>query len=224
VKFSLLTIHPEILLPFSEAGLLGKAQKRNLIDIRIHNIRDFADPPHYRVDEKPYGGGPGMVMKVEPITRAVRAISDGPNLKKRIIVLSAKGKKFDQKIAHRFLSYDQLILICGRYEGIDERVYEHFADEEVRVGDYVLMGGEVAAAVIVEAVARLVPGVLGNPISVEQESFSSVMAREYAQYTRPPEFEGHLVPEVLLKGHHSEIEKWRTLKSSKASKADKGRK
>ncbi len=178
------------------------------------NIRDFSEPPHKRVDDKPYGGGPGMIMKVEPLVAALRSI-EKPKENVRRIVLSAKGKEFTQKMAKKWAKEEHLVLICGRYEGIDERVLDYYADEEVRIGNYVLMGGEVAAAVVIETVARLVPGVLGNPESLKDESFSSGTEREYIQYTRPPTFEGHEVPEILLKGNHSEIAKWRKQKKKK---------
>ncbi|MDB5037834.1 MAG: trmD [Bacteriovoracaceae bacterium] len=219
MKFSLLTIHPSILAGICSDGLLSKAQKKNLLKIDIVNIRDFADAPHFKVDDKPYGGGPGMVLKCEPIARAVEAAkAKNPDSKTRVIVFSAKGKKFNQTSVHRLLKYEHLILICGRYEGIDERIADYYADEEIRIGDYVLMGGEVAAGVVVEAVGRQVPGVLGNPNSLVAESFSQEILKEHAQYTRPPVFDGHEVPEVLLEGNHSLIEKWRAAKSSERKK------
>lgn len=217
MKFSILTIHPEILKAFSSVGLLKKAQDKKHLEVNIVHIRDFADEPHRRVDEKPYGGGAGMVMTCEPIVRAIKSVSQNVE-KRRVVVLAAKGKKFTQKVAQRWLKYDHIVLICGRYEGIDERVSKFYADEEIRIGDYVLMGGEVASAVIVETVGRLIPGVLGNPDSIVNESFSSDLLREYAQFTRPPIFEGHEVPQVLLKGNHREIEKWRETGASVKSR------
>ena len=159
-----------------------------------------------------------MVMKCEPIVKALKHCCPAPSKKTRVVLLSAKGKKFNQSIARRWLKYEQIVLICGRYEGVDERINENYVDEEVRIGDYVLMGGEVAAGVIVETVGRLLPGVLGNPDSIVNESFSEDMEKEYAQYTRPPLFEGHAVPEVLLKGNHSEIKKWRAGQSKNRKK------
>jgi tRNA (guanine37-N1)-methyltransferase len=214
MKFSLLTIHPGLLEPFRREGLVGKAIDKKLLAIDLVNIRDFAEPPHFKVDEKPYGGGAGMVMRCEPIVRALQSVHLN-DTKTRTIVLAAKGKKFNQAMANRWLNYDHLVLICGRYEGVDERIAEHYADEEVRIGDYVMMGGEMAAAVIVETVGRLVPGVVGNPESLVSESFSQVHRKEHAQYTRPPIFEGYSVPDVLLKGHHAEIAKWRAACRSK---------
>lgn len=216
MRLSLLTIHPQIFSGFISEGLIAKATQKNLIQFDIQNIRDYSDAPHHRVDDKSYGGGPGMVLMCEPIVRALRACRSTENPKKtRTILLAAKGKKFTQKVAHRLSKYDQLVFICGRYEGVDERIAEHYIDEEIRIGDYVMMGGEVASMVMIEAIVRLLPGVLGNPLSTQDESFSSAMVEEYGQYTRPREFEGHLVPEVLVRGNHREIEKWRSEKSKK---------
>jgi len=209
LKFTVLTIHPELLNSFLGEGLLAKALEKKRVEIRIVNIRDYSDPPHHRVDDKPYGGGPGMVLKVEPIARAIQdCIQKGE--RSRVIVLAAKGKLFTQTHARRLqVKFDHLIFVCGRYEGIDERVAEFYADEELRIGNYVLMGGEVAASVVIEAVARLCRGVLGNSESLADESFSTPNKKEYEHYTRPPQFEGHEVPEVLMGGNHSEIRKWR---------------
>jgi tRNA (guanine37-N1)-methyltransferase len=219
MKFSILTIHPSLATAFSADGLLAKAQQKNLIQIEAVNIRDFSDPPHHRVDDKSYGGGPGMVLKPEPIARALQKIKSEAQVSSKIrtIVLSAKGKQFTQEVAHRLSKYDQLIFICGRYEGIDERIADFYADEEISIGNYVMMGGEVAAAAIIETVARLLPGVIGNPQSLEAESFSTDLDAEYEQYTRPPVFEGHEVPAVLQSGNHREIEKWRAEQSRKKS-------
>lgn len=225
MNFSILTIHPEIFEGFTKAALIGKAIEKRLIDIRLLNVRDFSQPPHHRVDDKSYGGGPGMVMMVEPIVKSLRSIAlreaelgvDKKNI--RTILLSAKGRRFTQKNAKRLSRYKSLRLICGRYEGVDERIAEHFIDEEVRIGDYVLMGGEVAAMVMVESIARWIPNVLGNSQSLESESFSEHFKTEYGQYTRPRDFEGLLVPEVLVKGNHGEIEKWRASKTKNRSLA-----
>ncbi len=211
MKFTFLSIHPGIFESLFKESLLAKAIHAHKIEVSVVNPRDFSDPPHHRVDDKPYGGGPGMVMKPEPIVRALqKIIPENERKKTRVIVLAAKGKSFTQATAEDWKkNYDHLVFICGRYEGIDERVKEFYADEEVRIGDYVLMGGEIAAAVILETVARLVPGVLGNPNSLEVESFGATKNLEYPQYTRPEEFDGHRVPEVLLNGNHAEISKWR---------------
>lgn len=201
MRFSVLTLHPELFVPFSQEGLLGKAVARRLLNVSALQIRDFSDPPHFRVDDKPYGGGAGMVLKVDPIVRALRSLEDKPY----VVVLAAKGKRFTQKTALRWLKHKHIALVCGRYEGIDERVTKHYADEEVRIGDFVMMGGEAAAMAIIETVGRLVPGVLGNQASLSEESFSPEVQKEYDQYTRPQSFEGHEVPSVLLSGNHRSI-------------------
>ncbi len=216
MKFSILTIHPEIIDGIASAGLLSKAISKEAIELNIIDIRDFSDAPHFRVDDKPYGGGPGMVLKVEPIVRALRSVVKSEENTK-IIVLSATGEEFTQAKAESFKSLDHIVLICGRYEGIDQRVAENFADLELKIGNYILMGGELAAGVIVEAVSRLLPEVLGNPTSLVAESFSNELETEYSQYTRPPEFEGHKVPDVLLGGNHKKISDWRSLKAQKKS-------
>lgn len=212
MRFSILTIHPQFFTGFLTEGLIGKAIARAKLELSIVDIRDFADAPHFRVDDKPYGGGPGMVLKPEPIVRALQSLKKFPGEKSRVIVFSAKGQAFTQSKAQDYSKIDHLILICGRYEGIDERVAQFYADEEVRVGDYVLMGGEVAAEIVVEATSRLIPGILGNEESTTDESFSGGCEKEYPQYTRPPVFDGHEVPAVLQRGHHKEIQKWRAAK------------
>lgn len=208
MRISILTIHPNLFQAFLSEGLIGQAISKGLLRAEVVNIRDYSDPPHFRVDDHPYGGGPGMILKPEPIVRALKKLKQVGE-RTRTVVLAAKGKKFSQSVAKRYSKLDHLILICGRYEGIDERIIEHYADEEVRIGDYVLMGGEVAAQVIFEATTRLMPGVLGNPESLACESFGAGAQKEYAQYTRPAVFEGHEVPKVLRGGNHKEIMKWR---------------
>jgi len=217
MRFSVLSLHPDLFSGFRSEGLLGKSFQSQKLQLNLFNPREFADLPHKRVDDKPYGGGPGMVMKPEPIVRALRSIKEVPKEKKRVVLLAAKGRKFSQAMARRYSKLDHLVLICGRYEGIDERVAENFVDEEIRIGDYVLMGGEVAAQVVIEAVSRLLPEVIGNPVSLEDESFGAGSEKEYAHFTRPPDFEGYKVPEVLLKGNHKEILKWRSASRRKVS-------
>jgi tRNA (guanine37-N1)-methyltransferase len=208
VKFSFISIHPQLALSVFSEGLLQKAISKNLLSVEALNPRDFADPPHFRVDDKPYGGGAGMVMKCEPIVRTIRKIkTDHPEA--YVVVSSAKGRRFTQSTAKRMSKKSHLVFICGRYEGIDERVIQYFSDEEVRVGDAVIMGGEMACAYMVEAIARLLPGIVGNPESLVNETFSTDFPKEYVQYTRPQKFEGYSVPEVLLKGDHAAIRKWR---------------
>jgi tRNA (guanine37-N1)-methyltransferase len=213
MRLSILTIHPGYFDGVLKEGLIKKAIQKKFLQVEIVDIRQYASDKHKRVDDQPYGGGPGMVLKVEPIVQCLRSICS-PKEKAHVVVLAAKGKKFTQKMSVRFSRVDHLILICGRYEGIDERVSQFYADDEIRIGDYVLMGGEAAASVVLEATARHLPGVLGNPDSLIEESFSVGAHREHEQYTRPPSFEGHLVPEVLLKGNHSEIQRWRKQRQS----------
>jgi tRNA (guanine37-N1)-methyltransferase len=213
MRLSILTIHPGYFDGVLREGLINKAIQKQFVQIQIVDIRQYAPDKHKRVDDQPYGGGPGMVLKVEPIVQCLRAIRS-PQEKTRVVVLAAKGKKFTQKMSARFSRVDHLILICGRYEGIDERVSQFYADEEIRIGDYVLMGGEAAASVVLEATVRHLPGVLGNPDSLIEESFSAGAEREHEQYTRPPSFEGHLVPEVLLRGNHADIQRWRKRRKS----------
>lgn len=210
MKIDVLTIFPRMFDgPLSE-GVLRIAQEKGVLEVRVTDIRDFAAGPHRQVDDYPYGGGPGMVMKPEPVFEALYALAGGrTKLKKlgHIILLSPRGRTFSQGQAGRFAQKRQLTLICGRYEGVDERV-AGLVDEEVSIGDYVLSGGEFAAMVIMEATARLLPGAVGKAESVEEESFSRGLL-EYPQYTRPAEYQGLKVPEVLLSGDHAAIERWR---------------
>lgn len=207
IRFDILTLFPEYFSSPLKESLLGKAIKNGLVDVRITNIRDFATDKHKIVDDIPYGGGPGMVIKPEPIVYAIESI-ELKNTSVRKILLSPDGSKFNQNKAHELLKYRQVILICGRYEGIDERVRKYFVDEDISIGDYVLNGGEAAALVILETTARLIDGVVGNKDSIENESFSKFLL-DFPQYTRPRNFRGYEVPDVLLSGNHSEIQKWR---------------
>jgi tRNA (guanine37-N1)-methyltransferase len=207
MRFDILTLFPGMFTsPFRES-ILGKAIERGLIEVRTINIRDFALDKHHVVDDTPYGGGQGMVMKVEPIARAIEGIKS-EDLSAWTIYLTPQGKPFDQEDACALSSKAHLILLCGRYEGVDERVRELFADQEISIGDYVLTGGELAALVVIDAVARLLPGVLGSDRSAEEDSFFNSLL-EYPQYTRPFDFRGNCVPEVLLSGNHSAIARWR---------------
>jgi len=190
-------------------GVLGQAVEAGQIEIHVHDLRDFTDDPHRVVDDRPYGGGAGMVMKVEPFVRGIEAIRPECGPSTRTVLLSSQGRLFRQSDAHRWSALDGLILLCGRYEGVDERIV-HFVDEEVSIGDYVLTGGEAAAAVVVEATARMTPGVVGRFDSVESDSFYDERKRLGApQYTRPPVFRGHEVPEILQSGDHAKIEAYR---------------
>lgn len=208
-RFDILTLFPSLFdSPFS-FSILKKAQERGLLSLHVHDIRKFTKDKHKTADDVPYGGGPGMVMKPESIVDCLESVAQSGK-KIRRIYFSPQGRPLHQSQLEEYLSYDQLILLCGRYEGVDERVIEHFIDEEVSIGDYVLTGGEFPAMVFVDAVARLIPGVVGAEESLQEESFSGqAPLLEYPQYTRPPEFRGHKVPDILLSGDHKKIEAWR---------------
>jgi len=206
--FHVLTIFPEFFRGPFEHGVLARAIQTNKIQIRIHDLRQWTFDRHRSVDDRPFGGGEGMLMKPEPIFLAAQTILPEKSDNKKIALLSAQGRLFNQATARRWSELDEILLICGRYEGVDERVAEHLVDDEVSIGDFVLSGGELGAALIIDAVARLVPGVLGNEASSENESFSGELL-DCPQFTRPADFRGHTVPEVLLGGNHEEIRKWR---------------
>lgn len=207
LEIELVTLFPELFDSFLRASLLGKAREAALVSVERTNPRDFAPGRHRSVDDTPYGGGPGMVLRPGPLAGAIEAIEAARGRAHRV-VLSPSGTLFDQRRAEALVARRRLMLVCGRYEGIDERVITHYADEVLSIGDYVLSGGEVAAMVIIEAVARLVPGVVGCGESTVDESFAAGRL-EYPQYTRPPEFRGLAVPEVLLSGDHERIGRWR---------------
>ena len=205
MKIDVITLFPELFETPLETSLLGKSVSTGLIEVNVHDLREHGLGKHRSVDDQPYGGGAGMVMRPEPIFSAVEPLkTDGS----RVILLSPRGTLLNHGTAARLREHEHLILICGRYEGVDERVVEHLVDEEVSIGDYVLAGGELAALVLIEVVTRMVPGVLGNPASLDVESHSQGLL-EHPQYTRPPEFRGWKVPDVLLSGHHAEVERWR---------------
>lgn len=211
IRFDILSIFPEMFVSPFESSLLKKARQKGLIEIHLYDIRTFALDKHRMTDDEPYGGGGGMVMKVEPIAGALEAIM--PSREGSLVaLLTPQGKPFRQDAARELATYSRLVLICGHYEGIDERVRTHLVDRELSIGDYVLTGGEFAAMVVVDAVSRLVPGVLGNENSARQDSFSDHLL-EYPQYTRPAEYRGWTVPSVLLSGHHREIDVWRRRES-----------
>lgn len=215
-QFDIITIFPEILDSYFNESLFKRAQKNKLLKIKTHNLRDWATDRHNTVDSRPYGGGAGLVFRADIIMKALKKISGRSNKKQRIILTAANGKRFNQKIAKRFADYDRLIFVCPRYEGVDARV-EKMVDEKISIGDYVLAGGELPAAVIVEAVSRFIPGFVGKEESVLNDSFSVENYLEHPQYTRPEiiEYNGKKlkVPKVLLSGNHQEIEKWRKDKS-----------
>jgi len=245
MKFDIITIFPRIFDSYFSESILARAQKNDLIKIEAHDLRNWAEDKHKTVDDKPFGGGPGMIFKIEPIFKAVKDLKKadiffersgaksrsltsprgasrlGRRIKQRIILFSAKGKQFTQADAKRLAKYDQLIMICGRYEGVDERVAEHLADEEISIGKFVLTGGEIPAMIVVDAVSRFLPGVLGKEESLVEESFSSISDKrlatsylEYPQYTRPEDFRGWKAPEVLLSGNHKKIEEWKRASSN----------
>ena len=231
--FHVVTIFPEFFRGPFEFGVVGQAAKAGLLGIKIHDLRDWTHDRHRTVDDRPFGGGEGMLLKPEPLFDAVESIWPQRSARQKVVLTSARGRRFSQPDARQWgLDCDELLVICGRYEGVDERVAEHLADDEVSIGDYVLSGGELAAAVIVDATARLLPGVLGNEDSARNESFSvldiereilegrrikgargketeAVELLDCPQYTRPAEFRGWKVPEVLIGGNHAEIRKWR---------------
>jgi len=207
MRFDILSIFPEMFESFFGCSLLKKARDKGLIRIETHDIRDGASDRHRMTDDYPYGGGAGMVMKVEPIARVLEAIGAVPGECLRVL-LTPQGETFNQAMAAELARSGRIALICGHYEGVDERVRQHLVDREISIGDYILTGGEAAAMVIVDAVARLIPGVLGNDESARHESFAMGIL-ESPQYTRPEDFRGWKVPEVLLSGHHREIEQWR---------------
>ena len=219
MKFDIITIFPKIFDSYFGESILKRAQSAGIVEIKTHDLREYSTNKHRNVDDTPYGGGAGMVMQVEPIFNCVNAIkqqsTDNKQQTTRVILFSAKGKRYTQEDARRLSQYDRLIMICGRYEGVDERVAEYVVDEELSVGDYVLTGGEIPAMVVVDSVARLLPGALGNEQSAITESHAEEGYLEYPQYTKPEEFQGWKVPEVLLSGNHAEIEKWRQQKAKR---------
>ncbi|MCC5950866.1 MAG: tRNA (guanosine(37)-N1)-methyltransferase TrmD [Acidimicrobiia bacterium] len=208
MRIDVLTIFPDVIEGFAAASLLGRAQRDGLVDLRVHDPRDATSDVHRSVDDAPYGGGAGMVLTAEPIFRSVVA-HDPP---RPVVLLSPTGRRFDQAVAQDMARLDGFTLLCGRYEGVDDRVRRHLCDDAVSVGDYVLAGGEVAALVVLEAVTRLLPGVMGNEQSAGDESFSGGLL-EYPQFTRPASLEGHEVPDVLRSGDHARIARWRRAQS-----------
>jgi tRNA (guanine37-N1)-methyltransferase len=210
--FRVLTIFPEFFRGPFEHGVIQRAHAAGLLGIHVHDLRDWTHDRHRTVDDRPFGGGEGMLLKAGPIFEAVESIWPDLNEKRtgrRVVLLSAQGRKFDQALAREYAALDELLLICGRYEGVDERVAEHLADDEISVGDFVLSGGELAAALVIDAVARLCEGVLGNEQSAVAESFGENGLLDCPQYTRPAEFRGWKAPEALLGGNHQQIRQWR---------------
>jgi len=208
MKFDVVTVFPRMVEAGLTEGVVHRGIERGLVTARVHDLRDFTADRHRSVDDAPYGGGPGMVMKVEPVVRALRAIEADGGRPDAVVLLSPQGRRFSQAEARRLAGLSRVVLVCGRYEGIDERVRDVVATEEISIGDYVLSGGELAALVVVDAVSRNVPGVVGDEGSVEADSFSRGLL-DYPHYTRPAEFEGREVPAVLLSGHHADVAVWR---------------
>ena len=213
MRFDVLTLFPELFSSFLKETILGRAVKAGLVDIRLVNIRSFARGRHLVTDDTPFGGGQGMVMKPEPITRALESV-DRTKDRSLVLLLTPQGRAFDQPLAWDLSRKEQLVLICGRYEGVDERIRTTCVDMELSIGDYVLSGGEMAAMVVMDAVSRLVPGVLGGEKSAQEDSFEDGLL-EYPQYTRPRVFKSHEVPEILLSGDHEKIRVWRRTESLK---------
>ena len=212
MRFDILTLFPEMFGGPLQASLLGRAIDAGVVQVHIHNIRDYAEDRHQVVDDYTYGGGPGMLMKAEPLFKAVEGVTALDSPEGRVILLTPQGRLLDHGVAVELAREPRLILVCGHYEGVDERVREHLVDDEISIGDYVLSGGELPALVVIEAVARRHPGVLGSETSLAEDSHAQGLL-EYPQYTRPAEFRGWTVPEVLLSGHHAQIAEWRRRQS-----------
>jgi tRNA (guanine37-N1)-methyltransferase len=207
MKFDIFTLFPEVFGPYVDASIIKRARAAGLIEVNLHNIRNWALDRHHTTDDTPYGGGGGMVMKPEPIFAAIEEILGNPP-EIPVILMTPQGRPFSQSIAREFSSLPHLAILCGHYEGIDERIREHLVTNEISIGDYVLTGGELPALVVMDAVSRYLPGVLGDPTGAEDDSHASGLL-EYPHYTRPPEFRGWSVPNVLLSGNHAEIDRWR---------------
>ena len=213
MQFEVFTLLPEVFAPYLESSILLRARQRGFIDVRLHNIRDYTHDKHHTTDDTPYGGGGGMVMKPEPVFEAIESVlgftadpTQPPPFP--VILLTPQGRVFNQRIAEELSGHERIALLCGRYEGVDERIREHLVTDEISIGDYVLTGGELPALMIIDAISRLIPGVLGDPTGAQDDSHSMGLL-EYPHYTKPSEFRGWRVPDVLLSGDHAKIEKWR---------------
>ena len=220
MKISIITLFPEVFEPILNSSILKRAQKKGLVEFKLVNLRDFGEGKHQIVDDKPYGGGAGMVLRADILAKAVhkvRSHSSSGNTDK-LVLMSASGKPYKQAKAREFSKLKHLIVVCGHYEGIDQRFINKYVDEEISIGDYVLTGGEIPAMAIVDSIVRVIPGVLKKPEAIEDESFSTSRLLEYPQYTRPEEFEGEKVPKVLLSGNHAEIKKFKLQKSLEKTK------
>lgn len=209
MRFDVLTLFPGIFSGYLGQSLLAKAQEAGLVDVQLHDIRQWSQDKHHKVDDRPFGGGPGMILQAPPVVDCVEAVQKFAPPGK-LVVMSPRGRAFNQQVVEELVKESRLLLLCGRYEGFDERIFEILQPDEISMGDYILNGGEVAAMVVIDAVIRLIPGVLGDEESNQYDSFSSGnRLLEFAQYTRPREFRGHTVPEVLLSGNHEQIARWR---------------
>lgn len=223
MRFDVLTLFPEMFPGYLGQSLLNLAIQRGLVEVNLHNIRDWAKGKHKNVDDRPFGGGPGMVLSPEPVVECVEAVQQLGDTPGRVVLLTPGGRTFNQRVAEEFSDTQRLVLLCGRYEGFDQRVIDILEPDELSIGDFVLNGGEVAAMVVIDAVVRLVPGVLGDEQSNKQDSFSSEnRLLEFAQYTRPREYRGHEVPEVLLGGNHPAIAEWRKQNSLERTRQRRG--
>lgn len=218
MKIDIMTLFPEMCETFLNSGIIGRALKAKIVDVKCHQIRDFAYDKHRRVDDTPYGGGKGMIMLAEPIYKCFENICKERNCRPHLIYMSPKGRVFNQEAAKRISNkFENIAILCGHYEGIDERVIEEIVDEQVSIGDYVVTGGEMPALILTDAVLRLIPGVLSDSICFEEESHYNALL-EYPQYTKPPTWHGKKVPEVLLSGHHAKIKEWKITKSLEVTK------
>ena len=214
MRFDVVTIFPEYFASPLEQGIVRRARENGILDVRLTDLRDFTHDRHRTVDDRPFGGGAGMVLKPEPVFTAVEKLREEPDAPApQVVLLSAQGPLFTQQAARRFAELERVLLICGRYEGVDERVAMELAQEELSVGDFVLSGGEPAAMLVIDAVARLLPGALGNEASAEEESFSAEGILDYPHYTRPAVFREMAAPEILLSGHHEQVRRWRRKKA-----------
>ncbi len=214
MRIDVLTLFPEVIQPYVTASILGRAQDAGVVEIHTHQLRDYSQDPHRKVDDRPFGGGPGMVLSCQPVCNAVEAIEAMDHRQALRVLFTPQGRPFTQATASRFASCERLFLLCGLYVGYDERIVELLHPEEVSLGDFVMTGGEIAALAVIDSVVRLLPGALGNEAATESESFQDGRL-EYPQYTRPQEFRGLRVPDVLLSGNHAEIEAWRRSQSEK---------
>jgi len=214
MRFDILTLFPEMFPGYLSQSLLNKAIQKGIVDVQVHDLRDWTEGPHRKVDDRPYGGGPGMIIMVEPVVKAVEAIQRMDETLAKVVMTTPQGQRLNQRLVENLATTERFILLCGRYEGFDQRVVEVLKPLEISIGDYVLNGGEVASMVMVDTLVRMVPGVLGHAESSIQDSFSrGNRMLEYPQYTRPRDFRGLEVPEILLSGNHPEIEKWRQAQS-----------